>query len=222
MSVYYVDDLVTLYHADCLEVTRWLEADVMVTDPPYGMSFRSGRDGAFKGDDVAGDESTGVRDDALSLWGERPAIMFGRWSVPRPAGTRMVLTWDKGEHVGMGDLSLPWKPNTEEVYIIGKGFTGHRGGSVLRHHAIAGTVGQAAKDTRHHPTQKPVGLMADLIAKCPPGVIADPFAGSGSTLVAAAALGRRAVGVEARADYCEVIARRLSESTLPFTLEESA
>ena len=52
--------------------------------------------------------------------------MFGRWSEPRPVRTRMVLTWEKGEHVGMGDLSLPWKPNTEEVYVLGSGFTGTR------------------------------------------------------------------------------------------------
>ena len=211
---YYSDDRVTLYHGDCREVTEWLAADVLVTDPPYGMALRSGRGGHFGTSTIAGDETLAARDAALSLW-SGPALVFGRWSEPRPDGTRMVLTWDKGEHVGMGDLSTPWKPNTEEVYVIGSGFAGHRGGSVLRHLAIAGTVGQGAKGTRTHPTEKPVGLMAELIAKTV-GVVADPFAGSGATLVAAKQLGRHAIGVELEERYCEVIAKRLAQDVLDF------
>ena len=209
---YYQDDLVTLYHGDCREATDWLEADVLVSDVPYGMTLRSSRSGAFGDNAIANDETTEARDAALALWGDRPALIFGRWSVVRPAATRMVLTWEKGEHVGMGDLSLPWKPNTEEIYVLGSGFVGHRGGSVLKCNAIAGTVGQAGKGTRHHPTEKPVALMGELVRKCPPGVIADPFAGSGSTLLAARTEGRRAIGVELDERYCEVIAKRLANA----------
>lgn len=215
MSIYYQDESVTLYHGDCREETAWLEADVLVSDVPYGMSFRSGMRGHFGESEVAGDGDTSARDDALRLWGDRPALVFGRWSIPRPTNTRMVLTWEKGNHVGMGALSLPWKPNTEEVYVLGDGFTGHRGSSVLRHLAIAGTVGRAQDGTRHHPTQKPLDLMADLIAKTV-GTVADPFAGSGSTLVAAKQLGRKAIGVELEERYCEVIAKRLAQGVLDF------
>ena len=214
---YYADESVTLWHGDCLEHPEWWTgADVLVTDPPYGMALRSGRGGAFGASTVSGDDTTAARDEALALWGARPALLLGRWSVDRPIGTRMVLTWEKGEHVGMGDLSLPWKPNTEEVYVLGSGFAGHRGGSVLKHLAIAGTVGQAGKGTRSHPTEKPVSLMIDLLAKCPDGVVADPFAGSGSTLRAAKDLGRTAVGVEIDERYCEIAARRLSQGVLDF------
>lgn len=214
---YYQDESVTLYHGDCLTIDAWLEADVLVTDPPYGMALRSSRNGAFGDCDIAGDETTAVRDAALEAWGDRPALTFGRWSVTRPTATRMLLTWEKGEHVGMGDLAIPWKPNTEEIYVLGSssGFTGHRGSSVLRHLAIAGTVGQAAKGTRHHPTEKPIGLMVELIAKTT-GVVADPFAGSGTTLLAARSICRKAIGVELEERYCEVIAKRLAQGVMDF------
>lgn len=215
MRPYYEDENVTLYHGDCLTGHReWLDADVLVTDPPYGMNLKSGRSGWFGTNEVAGDETIEARDAALKAWGDMPALVFGRWTEPRPAGTHTLLTWEKGEHVGMGNLKVPWKPNTEEIYVLGSGFQGRRDSSVIKALAIAGTVGQGAKGTRHHPTQKPLSLMEYLIAKCPDGTIADPFAGSGSTLVAARNLGRRAIGVELEEKYCEIIATRLSQGAL--------
>ena len=216
---YYQDGSVTIYHGDCHDLTAvWdLANAVLVTDPPYGMGLRSGRGGAFGDSEIEGDATTEDRDLVLERWGDRPALVFGRWSVPRPASTRMVLTWEKGEHVGMGDLSLPWKPNTEEVYVLGTGFQGHRGGSVLRHLAVAGTVGQAGLGTRHHPTEKPLGVMAELIGKCPPdATIIDPFMGSGTTLRAAKDLGRRAIGIEKNADYCAIAVKRMAQEVLDF------
>jgi site-specific DNA-methyltransferase (adenine-specific) len=106
----------------------------------------------------------------------------------------------------MGDLSLPWFPCTEEIYVLGGGWVGSRTSSVLRH------VGR----NQHHPTEKPVRLLNDLLAKCPPGFVADPFAGSGGTLIAARNGGRGSVGVEIEERYCEIIARRLDQGVLDF------
>ena len=208
MKPYYEDDLVTVYHGDCREVTAWLDADVLVTDPPYGYDHASNWDGPFKGRAIANDANLSVRDSVLASWGSRPALVFGSWRMPKPTGTHTVLTWDKGLASGMGDLSVPWKPNTEEVYVIGKGFTGSRDSSVL----TASVVTWASKG-REHPNMKPVGLMQQLIAKTV-GTVADPFAGSGTTLVAAKQLGHKAIGVELDERYCEIAAKRLAQDTL--------
>jgi site-specific DNA-methyltransferase (adenine-specific) len=124
--------------------------------------------------------------------------------------TRHVLTWLKGNHLGMGDLRIPWRPNTEEVYVLGHGFHGHRGSSLLDFPA---PVSWASKG-RKHPHEKPAELLAALIAKCPPGVVADPFMGSGTTLRAAKDVARRAIGVEVDERYCEIAAVRLSQEVL--------
>ena len=217
---YYQDDHVKLYHGDCLELADlWTCADVLVTDPPYGMAYTGfgGRHGEPRryreACSIVGDEATTARDRALSMWGERPALVFGRWSVIRPEGVRQVLIWDKSDGgPGMGALDLPWGPSFEEVYVLGKGYVGKREGAVIRQRTIMS--GDHARPD--HPTPKPVPLMEALIAKCPPGTIADPFAGSGSTLVAAKALGRRAIGVELEERYCEIAARRLAQDVLDF------
>jgi len=214
---YYQDDHVTLYHGDCLTIDAWLAADVLVTDPPYGIAYETGMDHR-KGTDrdrvrsVSGDSDTAARSAVLSVWGERPAMVFGSWKIDRPEGTRALLTWCKGLNCGMGDLSMPWKPNTEEIYVFGGGFIGHRGSSVLNYQA---PVSQQSWG-RLHPTEKPLDLMVHLIAKCPLGAIADPFAGSGSTLVAAKRLGRKAIGVELDERYCEIAAKRLAQGVLDF------
>lgn len=213
MEPYYSDDHVTLYHGDCRVVTEWLAADILCTDAPYGMALRSGWNGELGDLAIVGDDDTGLRDEALDAWGpEKAALVFGRWSLPPVAGSKAMLVWDKGEHTGMGDLALPWKPDYEVIFVRGKGFTGHRGSSILRHLAPSPAKSQG----RWHPTEKPVSVLTTLLVKCPLGAVADPFAGSGSTLVAAKLLGRSAIGVEIEERYCEIAARRLAQDVLPF------
>lgn len=214
---YYEDDSVTLYHGDAQEVTAWLEADVLVTDPPYGMAFDSGRVRG-RSRPIANDQDTSVRDAIREAWGdERPWLMFGTWRVARPRGVAQVLVWDKtdGTGPGMGDLGAAFGSSHEDVYLGGRwAKAGARRGSVLRTSCAMGNPSGLVA-TSGHPTPKPVPLMETLVATSV-GVIADPFAGSGSTLVAARNLGRKAIGVELEERYCELIAKRLDQGVLDF------
>lgn len=221
MTPYYADDHVTLYHGDCRDITDWLAGDILVTDPPYGIDAgvrgrrRDGRRGIVTSTPrvpIAGDEDTTIRDAALALWGAGPALVFGSWRAPRPPGVRARLLWIKaGTKPCLG--GTPWSPADEEVYVIGERWSG----PVALNYLVTaetrdGTGGEPARIG--HPTPKPLALMRWLLELCPPGVIADPFCGSGSTLRAAKDLGRRAIGVELDERYCEIAARRCAQEVL--------
>lgn len=205
---YYEDAHVTLFHGDALTIPEWTYADVLCVDPPYGIDDQRGRESATIARSIANDQDTIVRDTILDLWGpDRAALVFGSWKIERPAATKMLLVWDKKGALGMGDLSIPWKPGHEEIYVLGRGaWRGDRTNDVL---SVA-PVQSTAKNGRLHPHQKPLALMEELVRKLPDGVVADPTAGVGTTLLAAARLGQRAIGVELDEAHCERIATRLS------------
>lgn len=214
MTLYYQDDNVTLYYGDCLEDhLEWLSADVLVTDPPYGVDYQSGARRDTLKSSILNDKDTRVRDSILEEWGNRPALVFGSWKIQRPKGTKALLIWDTKGALGMGDLRIPWKPAHQEVYVLGDGpWQGKRDTDVF---SIAPVQSMSANG-RLHPHQKPLPLMESLIAKTVGKTIADPCSGSGSTLVAAKALGRKAIGVELDEAYCETIAKRCQQEALDF------
>jgi site-specific DNA-methyltransferase (adenine-specific) len=209
---YYDEGGITIYHGDCREILPALSADVMVTDPPYGIDHESAWQSSWTGTRIANDADTSVRDGVLATWGDRPAIVFGTWRKDRPGNARAVLIWDKGPASGMGDLRFPWKGSFEEVYVIGDGYVGSRDEGVIKGMTMVTWESQG----RAHPNAKPVKLMRYLIGKCPPGTVLDPFMGSGTTLRAAKDLGRSAIGIEVEERYCEVAAKRLGQEVLDF------
>lgn len=210
MDAYYQDDLVTLYLGDCLSMSEWLDADALITDPPYGIDYNTGARRESLPTSIAGDKDTIVRDSALALWGRsKPALVFGTWRVERPAHTKALLVWDTKGALGMGDLRIPWKPAHQEVYVLGDGpWKGTRSTDVL----VCPPVQSTAANGRLHIHQKPVALLAEL-AEATSGVIADPFCGSGSTAVAARMLGRKCITVEVDEATAEIAALRLSRET---------
>lgn len=218
---YYADELVTLYLGDCLEELRWLTGDVLITDPPYGLdthlSTNYKRRGSYH-EQPEWDADLDVRDTALALWGHRPYAVFA--SPTRLDGAlpcrELPLIWDKGMGGNQaGDTTWPWMRSYELIYVAGPGWAGSpRRSSIL-------SVPHRSMNARNegHPTPKPVPLMAELVRKAPPGVVVDPFAGSGATLRAAKDEGRRAIGVEMNEAYCERAARRCAQDNLFGALE---
>ena len=217
---YYTDEFVTLYHGDCREVTEWLEADVLVTDPPYGIAWES-KHGDNRGPKskrartpsaVSGDDSPDTRDAAMALWGDRPAAVFGSWRVARPEPLRALLIWNK-EGAYSALCRSAFFTVHEEIYITGDGWLAD--GKPMR--SVITTTEHRSQHTAAvgHPTPKPLDLMTALLVRTT-GTIADPFAGSGSTLVAAKRLGRKAIGVELEERYCEIAAKRLAQGVLDF------
>ena len=203
-----------LYHGDCCALLHDVsDVGIVLMDPPYGISYESGHatDELWRGGrKIANDSDTGVRDHVIA-WATShkfPCLVFGSRRAPLPEGCRMVLVWDKGAALGMGALDLPWKPSSEEIYVIGKGFAGRRDESNVLY---CPPVQSMAKNGRLHPNQKPVELLARLLRKCPLGTVFDPFMGSGSSGEAAIKIGRRFVGVELEQSYFDLACKRLEQ-----------
>ena len=212
-EIYYTDELVTLYRGDCLSdeiAPHWLAADVLVTDPPYGIDWRPTTYGmASTREAIANDKTTAVRDQIIRLMGDKQSIVFGSSLLPPPDKTRQVLVWQKPPNAGFMGAVGGFRRDWEAIYLLGKWPT-----QPATHSGVIQTRGSFNDYQTGHPHSKPIALMEYLIDKCSAGVVADPFAGSGATLVAARTLGRRAVGVELEERYCEIIARRLSQDVL--------
>jgi adenine-specific DNA methylase len=199
---------VQLYLGDCLEVLPTLapgSVDAVVTDPPYGIGYESGHNGSIRRS-IRGDETTKIRDTIIAM--DLPRAVFATWKCVAPQRPRGVLIWAKNAG-GMGDLSFPWKPDFEVVWIYGHGWSGHRGSSVLSASTVCSwNTGPAA---RIHPHEKPVDLMEQIIEKAPGDIILDPCAGVGTTGVAAVRLGRRFIGVEIDPEYFEIAKKRIQD-----------
>jgi DNA modification methylase len=220
---YYQDENVTIYHGDCREIPEWLECDVIVTDPPYGRNWkqgdtktaRGGKDDSHAG--ILGDKDTSVRDDALALWTkDRPAIVFGDLMLAPPTNTKLAAVYHKSSGAdGFSGAIAGVRRDCEAIYFVGKWKSGLGGRSALfpTIQAISGTDGVAVK-SGGHPHAKPSDVLGALLDLCPPGVIADPFLGSGSTLRVAKDLGRHAIGVELDERYCEIAANRMAQLSM--------
>lgn len=220
MQPYYQDDHVTLYHGDCREVTEWRAADVVVTDPPYGIGVRANYASRKRAalarcndfPDIAGDDQP--FDPSHLLTAGKPAVLFGanHYADKLPPSPTW-LVWDKldglksDRPVGFNDQAdceLAWSNLGGPARLYSQRWMG------------AMKMGRDASVRRQHPTQKPVELMCWVLVQCPAGVVADPYAGSGSTLRAAKDLGRKAIGVELDERYCEIAAKRLGQEVLDF------
>lgn len=204
----------TLIHGDCLAVLPTLpaaSAQFILTDPPYIANYRS-RDGrAVPNDD---------RDDWLLpafaelyrvLQRNQCAVSFYGWPhadkflhAYRCAGFRVVghLTFPKRYSSASKLLSY----RHECAYLLAKGYPQRP------QQPLADVIPWTYTGNKLHPTQKPLSVLTPLIAafSTEGGLVLDPFAGSGSTLLAARSLGRRYFGIELDAGYHAVAVGRLA------------
>lgn len=199
--------------ADCRDVLDDLTADLVLTDPPYGVNYSSNwaKTPAVKGDDVRA--ALRIYRDVVPKLSGMPVLWFTRWDVwpdvweiiAMHMSLNGLLIWDKG-HPGMGDLKH-WGLSYEMIASCGPmKITGHRDGSILRYKSVP-------PSKRHHPTEKPIELLSYLIGKTTleNQAVLDPFMGSGSTGVAAMRLGRRFIGIEVDTKNFDVACSRLGK-----------
>lgn len=197
---YFQDESVTLYLGDCLDILPSITGvDLVVTSPPYNLGVTSG--GGF------GHYSAGQKRGGQGKWGgtDKGGIAYTDHDDAMPPAE--YAAWH------MNFAPTHYVPTHEWIVVFAK--PGWR----LKSKAASGIgdvwrVPQVANPD--HPAPFPLGIPARAIETTAPGLVLDPFAGSGTTLRAAKDAGIRCIGIEKSERYCEVIAKRLSQGVLDF------
>lgn len=245
MKPYYDHAGIQIFHGDCREILPTLpKVDAVITDPPYGEtslewdsrcsgwvkclqtnclwcfgSFRfflasSGEFKAWKfGQEVIWEKQngSGFCTDRFNRVHEIIVQFYnGMWSDLRHEVPRLAAVNWKRSHRAFKRGATPHRVGIESAPWQDEGLRLERSVIYARNcHTPSGAA---------HPTQKPVQLLERLILYSvgEVGTVADPFMGSGTTLVAAKNLGRKAIGIEIEERYCEIAARRLSQEVFQF------
>ena len=231
MKPYYESELVTLYHADSFEVMQTMEEesiDCVITDPPFTERTHKGaRKNTNKGvqDLITFDSFTEkqlyssfeklgkiTKGWVVSSLDYHHAFKFedlppenlrqmriGVWvkknATPQISGDRPAQGWEAISYLHRKDKKAVWNGG------------GHHGNYVTNIPTATG-----------HPTPKSLAVLSSFVERFTNlgDTIFDPFAGGGTTLVAARNLGRKVIGVELEEKYCELIANRLSQEAFDF------
>lgn len=205
----------------------------IITDPPYGMDFVSNKgeraDNAQYQRELDGDEdlewAIGLFNEVMAgllpkLTDPGEVYIFTAWHILDAwmpvvralpdLELKQMLIWDKG-YPGLGDLAGNWGCGHEIILYLKRGrrLVPKRRSGIIH-------VDKLASRKNVHPTEKPVTLIEHLIEMStdPGDLIVDPFAGSGSTIVAAQKLGRRGVGIEKDEGFHRSASARLSQPGL--------
>jgi DNA modification methylase len=226
---------VTLYCADCRDLLPQFVDDefgLVLTDPPYnvGQLYKEHDDLVERQEYLVWlcgilSQCQRVTRDSVCWF---PGVA-NVWDVPDvlcSTGLRAarLLGWHKKEFAGdkwCGGPPLCWEPivwaTKAEKPHFNKCF-GARGRDFL---VVNATHGNPL--SKHHPCPKPLKVMTWLVGLFAQEAlpILDPFAGTGTTLVAAKHAGYPAVGIEVSEDYCRVAVERLAQGVLPFGTEDA-
>jgi DNA modification methylase len=213
--------------------------DLVLTDPPYGISFQSSVPGAGRrkpkiaNDEVAEFEALlGRALPAVKATMKRGAVMYwfaGGGGGEPVLGTALLaiassftllntLVWDKMDP----GLGWRWRRSWEAIIEASVGrprlwYGGKTLRNVLR-------FPRAVPQADDHPTPKPVPLLEEILRAAAPAKarVLDPFAGSGATLIAAERTGRTALAAELEPRYCDLVLARWEALTGETACREEA
>jgi site-specific DNA-methyltransferase (adenine-specific) len=218
---YYHDEKagIVLYHADCRDALPEIEqGNALVTDPPYGIGWTRGtwNDSPDQYPDLIRwlvNESSRVIPLGWSFVFQAMLNIahFHEWF---PDGWRIFAACKNFAQIRPTGVWHSWDP---VVFWHNGPNSGPNSGHVNRDYHV-GNVAGTFRQRNAHPCPRPQDTMRHIICLAAPekGAVVDPFAGSGTTLVAALETGRRAIGIEIEEKYCEIAAKRLEQGVLPF------
>jgi DNA modification methylase len=204
----------TVYCGNSYELLDIIDGDAIITDPPYGIDYQpdwkkwDGKPSDYHA--IAGDHEEFNPTPFLSY---ETVVLFGAnyFSNRLPLGG--WLCWDKRTKPELDSMfgspfELAWykSPTTNKKSIMVRV---QHGGVVNADSDIGNNV------KRFHPTQKPVRVMMEIIDTLVlySDIVIDPFAGSGSTLLACERLDRECIAIELDTDYIDIILRRWQKMT---------
>jgi DNA modification methylase len=215
-----------LWHGDCLEILPTMhkgDADMLLTDPPYGVAFvgRAGVHEVLQNDHKGFDVAPYIDAALKVLRRGRHVYVFGPLDVAKHAlCSEIELIWDK-EMFGLGNLEIPWGPQHERItfaiHEISKANRDKGFGSLaarLRRGSVLRSLRPHSGRAKFHPTEKPLDILAQMIESSTTmgETVLDPFMGSGSTLVAAVLERRKAIGIEIDRKHFDTACRRVEEA----------
>ena len=210
MTPYYEHAGITIWHGDCREILPGIgPVDLVLTDPPYGIAHPTDYAARGRGALAACNDWPAVGGDAGPFepgpFLGQAAILWGaNYYASRLPESSGWLVWDKLRPHGLDQATceLAWSNCV-------------KGARVFRH-LWNGMMRGSERTTLLHPTQKPTVLMEWCLGLkgVPPGIVLDPFMGSGPVIEACKKVGRKAIGIEIVEEYCEVAVHRLQQGVL--------
>lgn len=207
---------------DCLEVMKSIpdkSIDLVLTDPPYGISVdtrmhktsnqKSGNGLALKGSYINTNWDNSIPEgkifNEMFRVSKNQIIFGGNYFIENLHNSPCWIVWDKDNGTtNFADCELAWTSYSSPIRKFK-----YRWNGMLQED-------MANKETRFHPTQKPVGLLERILDKYSKlgNTILDPFLGSGSTAIACRQLSRNFIGIEINPDYCKIAEDRLAQTEL--------
>ena len=229
MKPYYEHTGITIYHGDCREILPTLpRCDLLLTDPPYGVGSNYGNGysdshagyGAFLTEWLPLAEM--ITDRCAVFQSARNVTWWDTWFRPRAyrliAIPKLFVQWNaKSEFQWATDYVLYWRPGAESPNSLSADDKTHEALNVPRDFFVSSDSCRVGMRP-DHPCPRPMDAMRFLVDTIsePSQLILDTFMGSGTTLVAAKNLGRRAIGIEIEEKYCEIAAKRMAQEVMKF------